>query len=135
MTRKYFQIISNIATEVGVTRTLVHLIVGYDKVAKKALIWPVICSCTLKKKIQIFLFVSYSTMTSDFYMKKCLEKRFLPFIKYYKGPVIFWPDLATCFYSDCAVEWYKTNKVDFINENCEFINPLNCPQLRPIERY
>ncbi len=55
MTRNYCWIIANIGTEVGVTLTTDYLIVmrylnsmstivGYDKVAKKALTWPVICS-------------------------------------------------------------------------------------------
>lgn len=99
-----------------------------DKFAKKALIWQGICSCGEKTRP----FVTSSMMTSDIYVKECLTKRVLPFIQQHRGPLMFWPDLASCHYSKKTVEWYQTNQVDFVPKH---MNPPNCPQFRPIERY
>ncbi len=40
-----------------------------------------------------------ANINSDVYMKECLKKRVLPFIKSHKGSTLFWPDLASCHYS------------------------------------
>lgn len=45
---------------------------------------------------------------------------------------IFWPDLATAHYTNATMAFLKENDVIFIEKK---LNPLNCPQLRPIERY
>lgn len=99
-----------------------------DKFAKKAMIWQAICSCGLKTEP----FVTSSTMTSQVYIEECLEKRLLPFIHKHRGKVIFWPDLASCHYSKVVLEWYAANKVDFVPK---LMNPPNCPEFRPIEKY
>lgn len=92
------------------------------------MIWQGICSCGLKTRP----FVTNQTMTSVLYIKECLEKRLLPFIRSHNHPVLFWPDLASCHYSKATLEWYKKNKVDFVPKE---MNPPNCPELRPIEQY
>lgn len=102
--------------------------VKLEKFAKKHMIWQGICSCGLKTNS----FITSSTMTSEVYMKECLQKRILPFIKKHKGPVKFWPDLASCHYSKRVLEWYVSNNVDFIPRS---MNPPNCPDFRPIENY
>lgn len=99
-----------------------------DKFAKKFLIWQAICSCGQKTQV----FVTKESMNSKLYKEECLKKRILPFIKAHKGPVKFWPDLATCHYSRETLQWYRDNRVDFIEKD---LNPPNCPQFRPIEKY
>lgn len=99
-----------------------------DKFAKKALIWQGICSCGKRTRT----FITSSTMTSDIYIKECLIKRVLPFIRQHHGSVKFWPDLASCHYSKKTLDWYQNNGVDFIPKH---MNPPNTPQFRPIEKY
>lgn len=99
-----------------------------DKFSKKLMIWQAICSCGLKSKV----FVTSSTMNTDLYISECLEKRLLPLIRFHNKPTKFWPDLASCHYSQKAIKWYGQNGVDVIPKN---MNPPNCPELRPIEKY
>lgn len=99
-----------------------------DKFGKKVMIWQAICSCGLKS----IPFVATSTMTSDIYIKECLQKRLLPLVTRHQSSVKFWPNLASCHYSKAAMDWYRRNQVDVIQK---YMNPPNCPQLRPIEQY
>ena len=98
------------------------------KFGKKLLIWQAICSCGLKSRS----FVASSSMKSDLYIKECLEKRLLPFMRAHESSVIFWPDLASCHYSNMCLNWFKSNKVDFVPI---VLNPPNSPEFRPIEQY
>lgn len=102
-----------------------------DKYGKKLMIWQAICSCGGKSRS----FVTSSNISSDIYIKECLEKRLLPFIeKHNRSEVetLFWPDLASCHYSKKTKQWYADSKVKFIDRD---MNPPNCPEFRPIERY
>lgn len=99
-----------------------------DKYAKKYMIWQGLCTCGLKTAA----YVTNANMTSNLYQKECLEKIVLPFIDEHKGPLKFWPDLASCHYSNSTLNFYKENKMDVIPKNH---NPPNTPELRPIERY
>lgn len=99
-----------------------------DKYAKKYMVWQAICSCGRKSRA----FVTSQTMTSNLYVKECLEKRILPFVASHNVPVKFWPDLASCHYARSTMAWYEAKKVDVIPKD---MNPPNCPKLRPIEEY
>jgi hypothetical protein len=99
-----------------------------DKYAKKVMIWQAICSCGLKSKP----FATSSILTSDIYIKECLQKRLLPMVRSHNIPVVFWPDLASIHYAKKTLEWFNTNQVAVIPKD---INPPNCPKLRPIEEY
>lgn len=101
---------------------------SHDKFAKKLMIWQAICSCGLKSKV----FVTSATMTSDLYIKECLQKRLLPFLRAHNNNAWFWPDLASCHYSRSTLEWFERNGVTIVPKD---MNPPNCPQFRPIERY
>ena len=72
-----------------------------------------------------------SNQTMTLYIKECLKKRLLPFIRSHSVPVKFWPDLATIHYAGKTNRWYEENQVDVIPK---VMNPPNCPQFRPIER-
>lgn len=99
-----------------------------DKFPKKYLIWQAICTCGLKSRI----FVTTGTVNQKIYVKECLQKLLLPFLKLHKGSTLFWPDLASSHYGKVAMEWYAQNGVSIVTRE---VNPPNCPQLRPIETY
>ena len=99
-----------------------------DKFAKKFMVWQAICSCGRRSEP----FITNQTMTAYLYIKECLKKRLLPFIRSHRVPVKFWPDLATIHYAGKTNRWYEENQVDVIPK---VMNPPNCPQFRPIERY
>lgn len=95
------------------------------------LIWQAICSCG--KRYQPFF--STGTINANIYLTECLQKRLLPFIrdhKLRKLPTIFWPDLATSHYSKTVLNWLAEKEIKFVPKD---MNPPNCPQLRPVERY
>lgn len=66
------------------------------------------------------------------YIEQCLQKQLLPFLRDHTGPVLFWPDLASCHYAKKIIKWYKENDVKLVAKTA---NPPNCPELRPIENY
>ena len=99
-----------------------------EKFAKKYLVWQAICQCGLRSKP----FITKSTLKSSNYIKDCLEKRLLPFVRSHSSPTLFWPDLASCHYAKTTLKWYDDNDVRFVPKN---MNPPNCPELRPIEHY
>lgn len=98
------------------------------KFPKKFLVWQAICSCGKRSQA----FVTSGTINSDIYIKECLQKRLLPFLRSHNVSTFFWPDLASCHYSKGTLKWYEDNKVDFVPKEA---NPPNCPELRPVERY
>lgn len=98
------------------------------KFPTKFLVWQAICTCGKRSAA----FITTGTINTDIYIKECLKKRLLPFIREHEVSTYFWPDLASCHYSKSAVEWYQKNDVVFVPREA---NPPNCPELRPIERY
>lgn len=99
-----------------------------DKFAKKFLVWQAICTCGMRSDV----FITSLNLNQDIYMKECLEKRVLPMIRKHGGRAWFWPDLASCHYSKKVMDWYEQHRVDIVPKK---LNPPNCPELRPIERY
>lgn len=99
-----------------------------DKFAKKLLIWQGICSCGLKSRA----YIAVGNMNKSVYISECLQKRLKPFIRSHGCDCIFFPDLASCHYANDTLGWYKANGIGFIEK---YMNPPNCPQLRPIEKY
>lgn len=98
------------------------------KFPKKFLVWQAICSCGKRSTS----YITTGTINTDLYIKECLEKRLLPFIREHDVSTFFWPDLASCHYSKSSLEWYDKNNVVLVPREA---NPPNCPELRPIERY
>lgn len=99
-----------------------------SKFPRKYLVWQAICSCGERSQN----FVTTGTINTEIYIKQCLQKRLLPFLRSHDVSSYFWPDLASCHYSKAALEWYQQNNVTFVPREA---NPPNCPELRPIERY
>lgn len=98
------------------------------KFPRKFLVWQAICSCGKRSQS----FVTTGSINTEIYIKECLQKRLLPFIRLHNVSTYFWPDLASCHYGKQALEWYKNNNVVFVPREA---NPPNCPELRPVERY
>lgn len=98
------------------------------KFPRKHMVWQSICSCGQKSEI----FISKGTLNKDIYIKECLQKRLLPFLKSHRVSPLFWPGLASVHYAKDTQEWYKANKVIFVPIEA---NPPNVPQLRPIETF
>ena len=93
------------------------------------MVWVAICKCGISKPL--IPRSKSEAVNSDIYIKECLEKRMLPFIRehHQDSNYIFWPDLASCHYSKQTVAWMDEN-VKFVPKD---INPPNVPQARPIE--
>jgi len=64
------------------------------------------------------------------YLKECIRKRLVPFIKNRK--VLFWPDLASCHYTSEVTNFLRGESIDFVEKSQ---NAPNVPQARPIERF
>lgn len=99
-----------------------------SKFPKKFMVWQAICSCGRRSQS----FVTSGTINSEIYMRECLQRRLLPFLRSHGVSTFFWPDLATCHYSKATLKWYEDHGVVFVPKES---NPPNCPELRPIERY
>lgn len=99
-----------------------------EKFGEKYLIWQAICSCGKRTGS----FITKGTINADIYVQKCIKGFILPFIRQHEGDVLFWPDLATAHYARATQECLASNNVQCVAKD---MNPPNCPQLRPIERY
>ena len=95
---------------------------------KKALIWQAICSCGKK----LAPYINKSTLSSQIYVKECLQERHLPLIKLHDNGPVLWHDLASCHYGKLTMESCEQNDVTFVPKTA---NPPNCPELRTIEKY
>ncbi|XP_017464756.1 PREDICTED: uncharacterized protein LOC108358113 [Rhagoletis zephyria] len=72
------------------------------------------------------------TINTEIYVKECLQKRLLPFLRHHNGQIMFWPDLAPAHYANITQKWFEDNNVHYVRKD---LNPPNVPELRPIERY
>lgn len=103
-------------------------IIRTAKFPKKYLIWEAICTCGRRSRP----YVARGTISSQNYINECLEKKLLPFIRSHNDSSIFWPDLAPAHYSNMTMTWYRDNNINIVPKD---MNPPNCPELRPIERF
>lgn len=99
-----------------------------EKFGKKVLVWQAICQCGFKSSP----FFTFANINAEVYQTECLQKRLLPLIRKHKDQTLFWPDLASCHYARSTLNWYGENGVNFVKKE---MNPPNCPEIRPIERY
>lgn len=102
--------------------------VALEKFGEKVLVWQAICTCGLRSSI----FFTKGTINAQVYQEECLKKRLLPLYRKHESPPLFWPDLASAHYAKPVLQWFSDNNIQFVEKN---INPPNCPELRPIERY
>lgn len=102
--------------------------VAMEKFGQKVLVWQAICTCGLRSSI----FFTKGTINAKVYQEECLQKRLLPLYRKHEVPPVFWPDLASAHYAKSTLQWFLENDIQYVEKD---INPPNCPQLRPIERY
>ena len=98
------------------------------KFDNKYLVWQTICECGDRSSI----FVTTGTINKEIYIRECLKKRLLPFIRKHNVDTLFWPDLAAAHYAKDTLNFLKDNNVYFVPKE---MNPPNVPQCRPIEPY
>lgn len=98
------------------------------KFDEKYLLWQAICECGDKSSV----FVTKGTIRQEIYIKDCLKKRLLPFIRKHQVSTLFWPDLAPAHYAKKTLQFLEDNRVDYVPKE---MNPPNVPQCRPIEHY
>jgi len=69
-----------------------------EKFPKKFLVWQTVSSDGLRSD---FFVLEKESMNSEMYLKECIIKRLIHFIKksYQNAKVLFWPDLATIHYT------------------------------------
>ena len=102
-----------------------------DKYPERVMIWAVISSKGVGK---IHVFGKRESMDGQLYREKCLPK-VLKFVDDNYGSrdqVIFWPDLATCHYTQENLSFLEESGIYTVPKN---LNPPNAPQIRPIEMY
>lgn len=85
-----------------------------EKFPKKYLVWQ--CIDELGNVSDPF--ICKGTMTGEIYLKECLQKRLMPFIKqHHQGhKILFWMDMASIHFKKEVVEWLKAQNIDFIEK-------------------
>jgi len=82
------------------------------------------------------LFFTKGTIDGENYRKECIKKRLLLLYKKHDVPPsmmhLFWPDLVPAHYANATQDLLEDLNIDFVKKD---MNPSNCPELRPIERY
>lgn len=79
-------------------------------------------------------YVSERTMNASIYVKECLKKRLLPFIRKYHNManILFWPDLSTSHYAKETIAFLESHGVPYVKKKD---NAPNVPQARGVERF
>jgi hypothetical protein len=63
-------------------------------------------------------YVYKGTINGQIYLKECLKKRLMPFVKKHDKieNVVFWADLASSHYTKDVLEWLETQGIDYIKK-------------------
>ena len=107
--------------------------VKYTPVKKfepKLLVWV----CGSEKGISAPFFRKSGMAVDKTVYKGFIKDGVLPFINKHHsdGNYKFWPDLASSHYATTVVEYYRAQKIKFVEKN---ENPANVPEVRPIEDF
>jgi len=107
--------------------------VKYTPVKKfepKLLVWV----CVSKKGISATIFRQSGMAVNKTVYKGFIKDGVLPFINQHHSDsnYKFWPDLASSHYATEVVEYYRAQKIKFV-EKCE--NSANVPEVRAIEDF
>lgn len=100
------------------------------KFPAKVLLWVAISENGISEPV---FFKGGLAVNKDVYIGKCLpvlQKFIEKFHK--KEKIVFWPDLASAHYAKDTLDDLKRRKIPYIPKEQ---NPLNVPQLRPIENF
>lgn len=101
------------------------------KFEPKILLWAAISPKGISKP---YFAPSGLAINQDVYMKECIVKRLIPYIKqnHIDGNYVFWPDLASSHYATKVQQEMRRQNLNFV-EKCD--NPANLPEARPIEDF
>ncbi|RWS20571.1 uncharacterized protein B4U80_05270 [Leptotrombidium deliense] len=101
------------------------------KFPEKVLVWLAISRNGISKP---YFMKSKGAMNMQIYSKYCISRRLSKFIKklHYNDKFIFWPDNASSHYGSVTLKTLKKLNIPYIPKSH---NPVNVPQLRPIERF
>jgi hypothetical protein len=101
-----------------------------EKYPQKYLIWQ----CLDENGNVSKPYVYKGTINGQIYLKECLKKRLMPFVKKHHKieNVVFWADLASSHYTKDVLEWLESQGIDYIEKK---ENAPNVPQARPIEKF
>lgn len=101
------------------------------KFEPKILLWIAISPKGISKP---FIAPSGLAINQDVYIKECIVKRLIPFIKqnHRDGHYVFWPDLASSHYAMKVQNEMRRQNVNFVEKED---NPANVPEARPIEDF
>ena len=68
------------------------------------------------------------------YLKECIIKRLMPFIKRHhpEGNFVFWPDLASAHYAKSVTSYLISKNITFVQKAD---NSPAVPELRPVENF
>lgn len=98
------------------------------KFEKKVLVWQAICLCGRKSTP----FFTFGTINTDVYIKDCIKGRLLRLARSHETPPLFWPDLASSHYAKRTLDILEESGLETVPKE---LNPPNCPELRPIEKF
>ena len=100
-----------------------------QKFEPKILVWIAVSENGVS---QPFFAKQKQAINRETYFLNCIKARLMPFIHkhHIKEKVLFWPDLATSYYSHKVMDYLDDNEVQMVHKQW---NPQNCPQSRPIE--
>ena len=102
-----------------------------DKFPEKVMVWAVISKEGIGK---IHVFNKHESMNGQMYREKCLPLMLKFVDEQYESrdQVIFWPDLATCHYTQENLDFLEAAGIYTVPKT---LNPPNAPQIRPIEMF
>ena len=92
------------------------------------------CSISRRGFSQLYVAPKKTSMDGKLYREQALKRlvRFIDENYESRNQVIFWPDLATCHYTNENLEFLRENGIAFVKKE---ENPPSAPQIRPIENY
>jgi hypothetical protein len=81
-----------------------------------------------------YLVPSGIAVNKEIYIRECLQRRLLPFIKsnHAEGTYIFWPDKASSHYAKDTQAFLKNENINFVPRE---VNPTDLSQCRPIDLF
>lgn len=101
------------------------------KFEQKVLVWVAIGS---KGISQTFIRKSGYAITSQRYLKECIKRRLIPYIRgnYAPDEYVFWPDQASSHYAKIVIDHLREENVTFVEKH---LNPACVPEVRSIEDF
>ena len=81
-----------------------------EKFPKKYLVWLAIRNCGSRSAS----FITFGTVNRKLYIRECLQKRLLPFIRSHTSSALFWPNLASCHHSNKTMDWYQSHGIHVV---------------------